>query len=64
MHIELEAGEQIEISFKDVDGVITVAFGETVASVHANLPDTHGRDGVIYWGSSDKRAADSWDETP
>jgi len=61
MHIELKAGEQIEISFKD--GVITVAYGETVASVHADLPDTHGRNGVIYWRSSDKPAAGSSDET-
>ena len=63
MHIELKAGEQIEISFKDADGVITVAYGKTIASVHADLPDTHGRDGVIYWRSSDKPAADSSDET-
>ena len=63
MHIELEAGEQIEISFKDADGVITVAYGKTVASVHANLPDAHSRHGVIYWRSSDKPAADSSDET-
>ena len=33
MHIELKAGEQIEISFKDADGVITVAYGETVTRV-------------------------------
>ena len=63
MHIELEAGEQIEISFKDADGVITVAYGKTVASVHADLPDIHGRDGVIYWRSSDRPVADSSDET-
>ena len=63
MLIKLEAGEQIEISFKDADGVITVAYGETVASVHGDLPHTHGRDGVIYWRSSDKPAADSSDET-
>jgi len=64
MHIELKSGEQIEITFKDADGVITAAYGETVASsVHAGVPDTHGRDGVIYWRSSDKPAADSSDET-
>ena len=63
MHIELKAGEQIEISFKHADGVITVAYGETVASVYADLPDTHGRNGVIYWRSSEKPAADSSDET-
>ena len=62
MYIELDPGEQIEISFKDTDGVITVAYGLKVTSVHANLADTQGRDGVIYWRSSDKPAADSPEE--
>ena len=52
MRFEREAGEQIEISFKDTDGVITAAYGDTITSVHAVLPDSHGRDGVICRRSS------------
>ena len=55
MRFEGEAGEQIEISFKGTNDVITAAYGDTITSVHAVLPDSHGRDGVIYRRSSSCR---------
>jgi hypothetical protein len=46
--VELEPGEQVTVTFKDSDGEITVEFREDALLVTADLPDSSGREGVIY----------------
>lgn len=49
--IELKAGEKIVICFEGTDGEITVDYdsgGNQRLSVYADMPDTLGREGLIY----------------
>lgn len=51
MQIQLSPGELIDVTFEGTDGVITVKFdfeGDQKVSVEADLPDSSGREGVIY----------------
>ena len=53
MRIMLKPGETLTVGFADEndddgDGVITIEFGAEVLTVCADLPDTTGRQGVIY----------------
>ena len=48
MKIVLNPGEKIEVEFAESDGCITVEFTQTSISVNADMPDTAGREGVIY----------------
>lgn len=51
MKIELGPGEKVEVIFEGTDGVITVDFnsdGDDSLSVHADMPDTNGREGIVY----------------
>lgn len=48
MKIELKQGERITVTFADTDGEIEVSYGENNLTVTADLPDTTGRQGVIY----------------
>jgi len=48
MKIVLNPGEKVEVEFADSDGCITVEFGKNAISVHADLPDAAGREGIIY----------------
>ena len=59
MKIELAPGETLVVSLKDSDGTFTVKFGESAVTVEADMPDTKGREGVIY-----EEAFRSWEEFP
>lgn len=48
MKVEISQGEKIEVSFKDSDERITVSFLDDRLMVEADLPDSSGREGVIY----------------
>lgn len=48
MKIELEVGETVTVTFKDSDGEIKVLFGDALIQVSADMPDTQGREGIIY----------------
>jgi hypothetical protein len=49
MKLILDKEESVEISFMGGDGEITVRFGPTYIAVVADLPDSKGREGVIYF---------------
>ena len=51
MKVELEPGEKVAVTLSGTDGVITVSYdgdGDSKLTVHADLPDTSGREGIIY----------------
>ncbi len=48
MQIVLKPGERIDVCFEDSDGTIQVAFERDAIIVSSELPDTSGREGVIY----------------
>jgi hypothetical protein len=48
VRIEIGPGEIIEIGLRDTDGVFTVTYGDQEVTVHADLPDSTGRAGIIY----------------
>lgn len=48
MKIILKPGETITVGFHESDGEIAVSFEEKSIDVVASLPDTSGRDGLIY----------------
>lgn len=48
MNIELNAGDTVEITFKDTDGKFIVAYGDQALTIESDLPDSDGRVGVIY----------------
>lgn len=50
MRIVLSAGERVVVTFEGTDGEITVTFGDggSLVRVEADLPDSSGREGVIY----------------
>jgi hypothetical protein len=56
MKIELRPGERVSVVFEGTDGEIVVRFGEDALEVVADMPDTTGREGVIYseeWHNDD-----------
>ena len=60
MKVVLKPGETLEVEFEETDGTIIVGFSETDITVSANLPDTSGREGVIYqevFGTNEKAIA-------
>lgn len=53
MRIMLKPGETLIVGFADEndgdgDGTIEIEFGDEVLIVRADMPDTTGREGVIY----------------
>lgn len=48
MKVEIGEGEAVTVVFKDTDGEITVRWDPGALRVLADLPDTEGREGVIY----------------
>lgn len=56
MKLELKPGEAVEVTLEGTDGIITVMFaaGGSLVRVHADLPDSQGRVGVIYEEDGDK----------
>lgn len=48
MKVELNPSESVTVTFAESDGEIKVAFCETAIRVEADLPDTEGREGIIY----------------
>lgn len=52
-HVQLSPGQTLEVGFVDetghqTDGAITIEFGRKILSVYADMPDSNGREGVIY----------------
>ena len=59
MRIELASGDTLSVVMEGTDGEFKVIWGENVLQVTADLPDSSGREGVIYeetWG--DTRSTD------
>lgn len=56
MKIELKPNESIAVTFEETSGEIAVSFSETAVTVMADLPDTLGREGVIYQEIGDLRS--------
>jgi len=48
MQVVLKKGESVKIGLLDADGVITVKYGEKRLQVHADMPDSTGREKIIY----------------
>jgi hypothetical protein len=48
MHVAIKQGEVLTISPDDSDGVITISYGEGHFKIEVDMPDTSGREGVIY----------------
>ena len=48
MKIELSPGELLMVTLQGTDGMFTIEFGERELTVSVDLPDTEGREGVIY----------------
>lgn len=48
MKIEIREGEALEISFEGTDGEFIVTWDRKGIRVEADMPDTSGREGVIY----------------
>lgn len=51
MKVVLMAGEMVQIELEDSDGTFTISYDvgqNSVLSVHADLPDSDGRVGIIY----------------
>jgi hypothetical protein len=48
MQVVIKKGEAVKIGFLDADGVITVTYGKQRLKVHADMPDSSGREKVIY----------------
>ncbi len=48
MKIELKPGERITVTLEGTDGEIEVAFNESDVRVTTDLPDSSGREGIIY----------------
>jgi hypothetical protein len=48
MQVVIKKGEAIKVGFLDTDGNITVTYGKKRLKVHADMPDSSGREKVIY----------------
>ena len=48
MKVVLKKGESVDIAFEDADGSLRIGYGHTKVFVKAELPDTQGRQGIIY----------------
>jgi hypothetical protein len=48
MKLVLKPGERIKVRFANSDGGIDVQFNHNNITVKSDLPDTKGREGVIY----------------
>lgn len=48
MKILLKPGDVLTIEIEETDGQFIIKFNEDEISVHANMPDSDGRDGKIY----------------
>lgn len=46
--IVIGPGESVNITLKDADGQFTVAWTDKELLITANMPDTQGREGIIY----------------
>lgn len=46
----LSPGDRVEITLKDTDRTFMVEWGMGAMTIHANVPDAIGREGVIYHG--------------
>lgn len=62
MIVTLKPGEKVEIQLFETDGVITVDYDskfDNKLTVEADMPDTNGRQGIIYceeFGDSPKES--------
>lgn len=48
MKVLIAQGETLEISPADSDGTFTISYGDGHLKVEVDMPDTAGREGVIY----------------
>lgn len=48
MNLVLAPGESIDVTLADTDGKFTISYGKESLTVTSELPDQHGREGVIY----------------
>jgi hypothetical protein len=48
MHIWINEGETLTVSFTSCDGEIVLSYTDNTLRVAADIPDTSGRAGVIY----------------
>lgn len=48
MQLCLKPGESIVIEFLDTDGQITISYNDENVTVEADMPDSDGRQGIIY----------------
>lgn len=48
MQLTIPYGSKVTVSFADTDGEITISFADGAITVHSDLPDDQGREGVIY----------------
>lgn len=58
LKVTLEPGDKVAIAIEGSDGMFTVEYGATNVTVEADMPDSTGREGVIY----DESWSDSNDE--
>lgn len=65
MKVILRQGDTLMVELHDTDGYFEIDYGGTALTVYSELPDTEGRDGVIYsenynagWAGGQKVAPD------
>jgi len=59
MKVTIAKGESLIVNLEGTDGEFIITYGQSVLSVTADLPDTDGREGVIY---SERFGADDDDD--
>jgi hypothetical protein len=51
MYVEIGIGQDVRIGLRDTDGIFVIDYAKSragVLSIMADMPDTNGREGVIY----------------
>ena len=48
MKVEIKQGETVLLTLAGTDGQFTISYSSTALTVRADLPDTQGREGIIY----------------
>jgi hypothetical protein len=58
MRIELNRGQQLVVGLADTDGEFIITYGPRNLTIESDLPDTSGREGVIYDENFGARSTD------
>jgi hypothetical protein len=48
VRVSIGPGEKVKIRLRGTDGEFVISYGETALTITADLPDSQGREGVIY----------------